>query len=54
VADDGGAISTEEGEAERWRGGMREEKWKMNLLCRATREWVRTTRCGVVVTGGVW
>jgi hypothetical protein len=55
VAGDGGAIGTEEGKVERWCGGTREkEKWKMSLPCWATRERVRTTPRGVVVTGGVW
>jgi hypothetical protein len=54
VASDGGAIGVEEGEAEQWRGDMREkEKWKMSLVSWATSEWVRTTPHGAVVTSGV-
>jgi hypothetical protein len=55
VTDNDGAIGVEEGEVERWEGGVREkEKLKMSLLCWATSERVRTTSCGAVVTGGIW
>jgi hypothetical protein len=34
VASDSGVVGTDEGEVERWRGGLREkEKWKTSLLC---------------------